>query len=318
MRLSARIKCFRYLVYAYIVLISICGGAQLVIGAFLLWSHRQYSGLVNNQFWEPFGLIIALGLVSQLLCYLGWTSTSKKHRCYLGTFCAFLVALIVVQFLISGWAVAAKHQLITPAELAIESSFHQFITTEGASTDKTHIWNRLQRDYQCCGYSSIHDYSNRKRDIPNSCFDSINNKLYSVGCMHLLVKSMETSMIRVAIVAISAALIQSLGIFCVIQLVMLLKKPKMHLPTNGDSRLHSMRKMRPRELVPLSTATSGGISSGITTSGLATTSTMATAPMGTFGHSSSITSASTSGTMVKPPIAQKPVVPKIEHPIIKH
>ncbi|EDS35808.1 conserved hypothetical protein [Culex quinquefasciatus] len=189
-------------------LLAICGGAQLVIGAFLLWTHRQYSGLVNNQFWEPFGLIIALGLVSQLLCYLGWTSTSKKHRCYLGTFCAFLVALIVVQFLISGWAVAAKHQLITPAELAIESSFHQFISTDGASTDKTHIWNRLQRDYQCCGYSSIHDYSNRKRDIPTSCFDSINNKLYNVGCMHLLVKGMEANMIRVAIVAIVAALIQ--------------------------------------------------------------------------------------------------------------
>lgn len=309
MRLSARIKCFRYLVYAYIVLISICGGAQLVIGAFLLWTHRQYSGLVNNQFWEPFGLIIALGLVSQLLCYLGWTSTSKKHRCYLGTFCAFLVALIVVQFLISGWAVAAKHQLITPAELAIESSFHQFISTDGASTDKTHIWNRLQRDYQCCGYSSIHDYSNRKRDIPTSCFDSINNKLYSVGCMHLLVKGMEANMIRVAIVAIVAALIQSLGIFCVIQLVMLLKKPKMQLP-NGDSRLHSMRKMRPREMVPLST-TATSSSSGIILPTTAS-STMATAPMGTFGHSS------TSGTMPKPPIAQKPVVPKIEHPIIKH
>lgn len=314
MRLSARIKCFRYLVYAYIVLISICGGAQLVIGAFLLWSHRQYSGLVNNQFWEPFGLVIALGLVSQLLCYLGWTSTSKKHRCYLGTFCLFLVALIVVQFLISGWAVAAKHHLITPAELAIESSFHQFITTDGASTDKTHIWNRLQRDYQCCGYSSIHDYSNRKRDIPNSCFDSINNKLYSVGCMHLLVKGMEVNMIRVAIVAISAALIQSLGIFCVIQLVMLLKKPKILLP-NGDGRHQSMRKMRPREMVPLSAAATTSISSSSSGLILPTTasSTMATAPMGTFGHSSS-----TTGTIPKPPIAQKPVVPRIEHPIIKH
>lgn len=316
MRLSARIKCFRYLVYAYVVLIAICGGAQLVIGAFLLWTHRQYSSLWNDQFWEPFGLIIALGLVSQLLCYLGWTSTSKKHRCYLGTFCAFLVILIVVQFLISGWAVAAKHQLITPAELAIESSFQRFISTEGASTDKTHIWNRLQRDYQCCGYSNIHDYGNNKnRPIPTSCLDAINNKIYSVGCMHLLVKGLEANMIRVAIVAIVAALIQSLGIFCVIQLVMLLKKPKPQLP-NGDSRLHSMRKMRPRELVPLSTNSGPTTTSGTTSSaGLylpttATSTMMATAP--------SLGQSSTSSTFMKPPIATKPVVPKIEHPIIKH
>lgn len=65
--------------------IQICGGAQLVIGAFLLWTHRQYSAIVNDQFWEPFVVIIALGLVAQLICYFGWTSTSKKHRCYLGT-----------------------------------------------------------------------------------------------------------------------------------------------------------------------------------------------------------------------------------------
>lgn len=298
MRLSARIKCFRYLVYAYIVLISICGGAQLVIGAFLLWTHRQYSTLVNDQFWEPFGLIIVLGLISQLLCYLGWTSTSQKHRCYLGTFCAFLVILIVVQFLISGWAVATKTQLITPAELAIEASFSQFISRDGATTDKTHIWNRLQRDFQCCGYNGIHDY--QKINVPWSCYDPISSSVFKVGCMHILVKSIEANMIRVAVVAISAALIQSLGIFCVIQLVMLLKKPKLQLP-NGDG--HSMRIKRTRELVPLSSTSATG---GPGHSMMPTATIGATAP--TMAH----------GSGVKPPIAQKPVVPKIEHPIIKH
>ncbi|XP_055533031.1 leukocyte surface antigen CD53 [Wyeomyia smithii] len=293
MRLSARIKCFRYLVYAYVVLISICGGAQLVIGAFLLWTHQQYSTLVNDQFWQPFVVLIALGLVSQLLCYLGWTATSKKHRCYLGTFCAFLVILIVTQFLISGWAIATKTQLITPAELAIEANFGQFIALNGASKDQTHIWNRLQRDLQCCGFNGIHDY--KKVGVPWSCYDPINSKVYSVGCMHSFVRSIEVNMVRVAIVAIAAALIQSLGIFCVIQLVMLLKEPKLMLPTGNNQ---SLRVKRTRELVPLS-------SEAATTS---STRTMAsTIPTMTI-HSSSST---------KPPIATKPVVPKIEHPIIK-
>lgn len=301
MRLSARIKCFRYLVYAYIVLISICGGAQLVIGAFLLWTHRQYSTIVNDQFWEQFAIIIVLGLVSQLLCYFGWTSTSKKHRCYLGTFCAFLVILIVTQFLICGWAIATKEQLITPAELAIEASFLQFISKDGAITDQTHIWNRLQRNLQCCGFNKIDDY-NKLKNVPWSCYDPINSKVHSTGCMHVLVKSIEFNMIKVAIVAIASALIQSLGIFCVIQLVMLLKRPKLSLP-NGNN--HSLRVKRPRELVPLSATTIASTSSGMTSH----TMTASLAPTAPMPHSS--------GMSTKPPIAQKPIVPKIEHPVIK-
>lgn len=293
MRLSARIKCFRYLVYAYIVLISICGGAQLVIGAFLLWTHRQYSTLVNNQFWEPFGIIIVLGLVSQLLCYLGWTSTSKKHRCYLGTFCAFLVILIVIQFLISGWAFATKAQLITPAELSLEASFAQFIATDGAINDQTHIFNRLQRHLQCCGLNGIFEY--KKVGIPWSCYSPLDQKHFEVGCMHVLINRIEANMVKVSVVSIAAAIIQSLGIFCVIQLVMLLKQPKLILP-NGNN--HSLRVKRHRETVPLSATSS---SSHMMAS---------SAPTMTIGHSSGSSS-------TKPPIAQKPVVPKIEHPIIK-
>nr|XP_019527401.2 CD63 antigen-like [Aedes albopictus] len=308
MRLSARIKCFRYLVYAYIVLISICGGAQLVIGAFLLWTHRQYSAIVNDQFWEPFVVIIALGLVAQLICYFGWTSTSKKHRCYLGTFCAFLVILIVIQFLISGWAVATKQQLLTPAELAIETSFGQFVATAGAITDPTHIWNRLQRDLQCCGINNVHDYKKEKQKqlgLPWSCYNPVDSKIYDVGCAHVLVKSIEMDIIKVAIVAIVSALVQSLGIFCVIQLVMLLKRPKLTLP-NGNN--HSLRIKRPRELAPLATSTIASTSSGMTSHTMTVSSLGPTAPT---AHSSA------SSTMQKPPIAQKPIVPKIEHPIIK-
>lgn len=307
MRLSARIKCFKYLVYAYIVLISICGGAQLVIGAFLLWTHRQYSAIVNDQFWEPFVVIIVLGLVAQLLCYLGWTSTSKKHRCYLGTFCAFLVILIVCQFLISGWAVATKHHILTPAELAIETSFGQFIAMPGAITDPTHIWNRLQRDLQCCGINNVHDFKKERQKqlgLPWSCYNPVDSKIYDVGCAHVLVKSIEMDIIKVAIVAISSALIQSLGIFCVIQLVMLLKRPKLTLP-NGHNQ--SLRIKRPREQIPLA-STIASTSSGLTAHTMTVSSLGPSAPM---AHSSA------SSTLQKPPIAQKPIVPKIEHPIIK-
>lgn len=279
MRLSARIKCFKYLVYAYVILISICGGAQLVIGAFLLWTHRQYSPIVKDQFWEPFAVLIVLGLVSQLLCYLGWTSTSRKHRCYLGTFCAFLVLLIVILFLVSGWSVATKARLITPAELAIESSFGEFLEKDSSTKDQTHIWNRLQRDFHCCGYNGIHDY--KKVGVPWSCYDPINSKVFNAGCMHVFVKSIEMNMVRVAVVAIASALIQSLGIFCVIQLTMLLRRPTIMLP-NGEN--HSIRVKRAREMTPLSAA---NISNPTP-------------------HSST-----------KPPIPLKPVATRVDPPVIK-
>ncbi|XP_035787086.1 tetraspanin-1-like [Anopheles albimanus] len=284
MRLSARIKCFKYLVYTYVILISICGSAQLVIGAFLLWNHRQYSQIVKNQFWEPYAVLIGLGIISQLLCYFGWTSTSRKHRCYLGTFCAFQVLLIVILFLVSGWSVATKVHLIVPAELAIEASHAEFVAHQ-APPDPTHIWNRLQRDFHCCGSNSLHDYKN---SFPRSCYDPVNRELHSAGCMHVYVRSMEMNMVRVAVVAICSALIQSLGIFCVIQLTLLLRRPIIMLP-NGDNQ--SIRVKRTREqLTPLSPATISRPSQ----------------------HSGSSSSGST-----KPPIPLKPVVPRVDPPVIK-
>ncbi|XP_308575.5 CD9 antigen isoform X1 [Anopheles gambiae] len=282
MRLSARIKCFKYLVYAYVILISICGGAQLVIGAFLLWTHKQYAPIVKNQFWEPFAVLIGLGIISQALCYLGWTSTSRKQRCYLGLFCAFLVLFIVILFLVSGWSVATKAHLIVPAEVAIETSFTEFLAKDNTN-DQTHIWNRLQRDFRCCGYNGIHDYKkNKQMGFPWSCYDPIDTKVFNTGCMHVFVKSIEMNMIRVAVVAVASALIQSLGIFCAIQLTMLLRRPTLMLP-NGDNN-HSVRVKRTRELTPLSPVTIGNPTP----------------------HSSS-----------KPPIPLKPVVPRVEQPVMK-
>uniref|UniRef100_A0A182QW44 Tetraspanin n=1 Tax=Anopheles farauti TaxID=69004 RepID=A0A182QW44_9DIPT len=303
MRLSARIKCFKYLVYAYVILISICGGAQLVIGAFLLWTHKQYAPIVKNQFWEPFAVLIGLGVISQALCYLGWTSTSRKQRCYLGLvkhtptrqhpaprainrpiifqFCAFLVLFIVILFLVSGWSVATKAHLIVPAEVAIEASFTEFLAKDNTN-DQTHIWNRLQRDFRCCGYNGVSDYKkNKQMGFPWSCYDPIDTKVFNTGCMHVFVRSIEMNMIRVAVVAVASALIQSLGIFCAIQLTMLLRRPTLMLP-NGDNQ--SIRVKRTRELTPLSPAT--------------------------IGHPKPHSS-------TKPPIPLKPVVPHVDQPVMK-
>uniref|UniRef100_A0A182LZX9 Tetraspanin n=1 Tax=Anopheles culicifacies TaxID=139723 RepID=A0A182LZX9_9DIPT len=241
---------------------QICGGAQLVIGAFLLWTHKQYAPIVKNQFWEPFAVLIALGVVSQGLCYLGWTSASRKHR-------------------LSGWAVATKAHLIVPAELAIETSFSDFLAKDNTN-DQTHIWNRLQRDFRCCGYNGIHDYKkNKQMGFPWSCYDPIDTKVFNTGCMHVFVKSIEMNMIRVAVVAVASALVQSLGIFCVIQLTMLLRRPTLMLP-NGDNL--SVRVKRTRELTPLAPATIGNPTP----------------------HSST-----------KPPIPLKPVVPRVDQPVMK-
>uniref|UniRef100_U5EPZ8 Putative tetraspanin n=1 Tax=Corethrella appendiculata TaxID=1370023 RepID=U5EPZ8_9DIPT len=256
MRLSSRIKCFKYLVYTYIVLISICAGVQIVIGSFLLWSHQQYSKIVDNQFWEPFVTIICLGLVSILICYVGWTSTSKKNRCYLGLFAGGLVVLIIVQFLTSGWIFAMRYQMLTPAEIAIENSHSEYLVK--TSQDPTHLWNRLQRDLQCCGKGGAGDYHNSKQKaLPWSCCAKPINPndppcsfVYQRGCLHVLVDSIQYHLLICALTSVSAALVQSLGIFCVIQLTVLLKRPTLNI-SSPDSENQIRPKKHTREMIPL-------------------------------------------------------------------
>ena len=55
------------------------------IGATFAWNHLSYSQLLGNNFWLPSTVLLCLGPITYLLCWLGWNAVSKRNRTYLKT-----------------------------------------------------------------------------------------------------------------------------------------------------------------------------------------------------------------------------------------
>lgn len=62
---------------------QLSGGLQIFFGATFAWNHLSYSIVLGNNFWMPSTILLCLGPVTYLLCWLGWNAVSKKNRNYL-------------------------------------------------------------------------------------------------------------------------------------------------------------------------------------------------------------------------------------------
>lgn len=66
-------------------LLQLSGGLQIFFGATFAWNHLSYSQLLGNNFWLPSTVLLCLGPITYLLCWLGWNAVSKRNRTYLKT-----------------------------------------------------------------------------------------------------------------------------------------------------------------------------------------------------------------------------------------
>ncbi|XP_055850101.1 tetraspanin-18 isoform X1 [Episyrphus balteatus] len=251
MALSKRIKCFKYLVYSYVVLLTITGAAQIIIGTSLLWGHVGYYGIVQNKLWAPSAILLALGPFTFILCWMGCQATNQKKRCLLGMFSALLVAAICVQFIVCGWALAMRENLPTSVEIFVDDSFVDFLDKfSRTKVDNLHLWNRMQSQLQCCGVDGPLDY--RRLSLPWSCcsrpehaYESACDTHYKRGCLAVLSEQIKVRLLLACFAAAGIALVQSFGLFCAIHLTVLLGRSE-----NGED-INRIAK-RQQEFLPLS------------------------------------------------------------------
>lgn len=62
---------------------QLSGGLQIFFGATFAWNHLNYSLVLGNHFWIPSTVLLCLGPVTYVLCWLGWNAVSKRNRNYL-------------------------------------------------------------------------------------------------------------------------------------------------------------------------------------------------------------------------------------------
>lgn len=63
---------------------QLTGAGQIFLGTSLLWGHSVYYGIVQNKLWAPAALLLCLGPVTFILCWMGCQATNQRKRCLLG------------------------------------------------------------------------------------------------------------------------------------------------------------------------------------------------------------------------------------------
>uniref|UniRef100_A0A1B0B9Y4 Tetraspanin n=1 Tax=Glossina palpalis gambiensis TaxID=67801 RepID=A0A1B0B9Y4_9MUSC len=127
-----------------------------------------YYGIVQNKLWAPAAILLCLGPITFILCWMGCQATNQRKRCLLGMFTTLLVTCICVQFMLCGWSLAMRENLPSSVEIFIDDSFVEFLDKfSRTKVDNLHLWNRMQSQLQCCGVDGPLDY--RRLSLPWSC-----------------------------------------------------------------------------------------------------------------------------------------------------
>lgn len=177
-------------------------------------------------------------------------------------FTALLVILVCIQFGLSAWSLALREKLPGASKYPLDTSFEDFKLNMG---EHTHIWHKMQYELQCCGVYELTDYyrtGSSHSGVPWSCCSipkqsehTACQSFHQRGCMHVLSDTIRERLFYVSIVLISAAIIQSMGLFCIIQLTILLhdedKKSNDQVDMPSTSRSRERRERRNKELLPL-------------------------------------------------------------------
>ncbi|XP_063701217.1 tetraspanin-9 [Culicoides brevitarsis] len=267
MKLATKIKCLKYLVYAYIILLTIVGACQIVIGGGLIYMHMRYKSITYDAFYWPAIILLLSGPAVFLLSWFGWNAAAKKHRSYLTVFSVGLVALLCVQFWICGYAVSVRESLPSAAEYQISNSFHEYFRNQ---SDTNHIWNRLQTDMKCCGIFGVMDYRHASQRasqpaIPWACCSQSEDPhepfckhVFQRGCLQALSEDNRKGLLICALTAIACAVLQSFGLFCAIQLVILLGRTTSFdvERREGSAPARTMERREQKELTPLASSPS--------------------------------------------------------------
>jgi len=262
MKLSKQIKLLKILVYVYVVLLSVIGLGQILIGATLLWDHISFNAIAENKFWGPAAIITSLGVFAQFLCWFGWSSTTKKNRCYLALFNAFLVGLVLMQGFTCFWAFKLRNTLVPRSisfETRIDDSFEEFLKTH-FKYESAHSWNKIQEHYQCCGVDGPTDYRRGAAAVPWSCCTSSEDpsltgcsNIYQRGCLGVTIYTIKKLLLQASLTSFVAGVMQSVGLFCSFQLILSLKRNDN--TDEVDTSSMSFRQKLESELKPLSART---------------------------------------------------------------
>ncbi|KZC11627.1 PREDICTED: CD63 antigen-like [Dufourea novaeangliae] len=231
MKLSLGSKCVKYLMFVFNLLFVITGVILLSIGLVIHGVYHSYQHFLDNKFLSVPSLLIAIGAIIFFIAFFGCCGAVRENYCMIITFTSLLVIVFILELSggISGYVLRAR------ASTIIQDKMIDTMKMYRNSTEIALVWDKLQREFDCCGTVNATDWNDSLNAMPVSCCDNqvgaigttnctlSSSTLHHEGCYHKFLSFIGSHALQLGGVGIGIAIVQAVGIWFSIYLARSIK-----------------------------------------------------------------------------------------------
>lgn len=221
MKLHLRSQCVKYLLFVFNLLFVITGIILLSIGVAIHGIYHSYQHFLDNKFLSVPSLLIAIGAIIFFIAFFGCCGAVRENYCMIVTFTSLLAIVFILELAggISGYVLRARASTIIQTKMVDTMEDYQ------NSTEIAAVWDKLQRDFACCGTHNASDWQKKMKAIPITCCDvqvgAIETKnctltspdLHGKGCYYTFLAYIGDHALQLGGVGIGIAIVQAIGIW---------------------------------------------------------------------------------------------------------
>ncbi|XP_076458671.1 CD63 antigen-like [Babylonia areolata] len=163
-------KCVKYLLFSFNLIFVIAAIALIAVGAYVQVKLVDYVDFFGNEYTGPGILLIVVGALIFIIAFFGCMGALKENYCLTMTY-AVLLAVIFILMIAGG---IAAYVLRAEIEDEVVSVLTKAEKNYGVAAGVTQAWDRLQREFECCGVKSYTEWQelNLTTTYPQSCCKS--------------------------------------------------------------------------------------------------------------------------------------------------
>ncbi|XP_011495693.1 PREDICTED: CD63 antigen [Ceratosolen solmsi marchali] len=225
LKLSTSSQCIKYLMFVFNLLFVITGIILLSIGSVIHSVYYNYHHFLDDRFFSVPSLLIAVGSIIFFIAFFGCCGAVRENYCMIVTFATLMVLVFILELSagISGYV------LRNTASENIQEKMLETMKNYNKSVDITEVWNKLQKDFECCGTNNPTEWTRLLGNdtLPTSCCPTQNLKdlgtistchinstnVYKVGCLPALESFVKAHAVQLGGAGLGIAFVQATGIW---------------------------------------------------------------------------------------------------------
>lgn len=211
----------RYMLVFFNLIIVITGIILLTVGISVKAYYREFDTFLDPRYFYVSDLLIIIGIVVFLVAFFGCCGAVKENACMTTTFSVLLIIVFLLEVAVAICGILLRSK----TEAFLVNTLQQTITEYGNNSEVTEIWDKVQRQFKCCGITSSTDWdtnNHTNNTVPLSCcnippgsyvsYQCTKEQIYPVGCLSKLGDFVRSNTSIVEGVGIGLAVVQLLGI----------------------------------------------------------------------------------------------------------